>query len=109
MKPAIVARVVGIWAAVLVAPAAGHAIAADRPNVVVFLVDDLGVMDTSVPFLTDPDGRPRRHPLNDFHHTPAMERLAASGVRFSTFYAMSVCSPTRVSLMTKDSTLRVSH
>ncbi|MFM8536661.1 MAG: sulfatase-like hydrolase/transferase [Planctomycetaceae bacterium] len=106
MKPAIVARVVGIWAALLLAPAAAHAIAADRPNVIVFLVDDLGVMDTSVPFLTDPDGRPRRHPLNDFYHTPAMERLAASGARFSTFYAMSVCSPTRISLMTGQNAAR---
>ncbi len=27
-----------------------------RPNIIVFLVDDMGVMDTSVPFLTDPEG-----------------------------------------------------
>ena len=32
--------------------------AAERPNIVVFLVDDMGVMDTSVPFLTDEAGRP---------------------------------------------------
>lgn len=74
--------------------------AADRPNVVVFLVDDMGVMDTSVPFLTDEQNKPKRYPLNDFYRTPSMERLASSGVRFNQFYAMSVCSPTRISLMT---------
>ncbi|MFT5109373.1 MAG: hypothetical protein ACI9UA_005020, partial [Pseudoalteromonas tetraodonis] len=30
---------------------------AERPNIMVFLVDDMGVMDTSVPFLTDGDGK----------------------------------------------------
>ena len=29
------------------------------PNIVVFLVDDMGVMDTSVPFLTDDKGKPK--------------------------------------------------
>ena len=33
--------------------------AADKPNIVVFLVDDMGVMDTSVPFLTDKAGKER--------------------------------------------------
>lgn len=73
---------------------------APPPNIVVFLVDDMGVMDTSVPFLTDDGGRPLRHPLNGFYRTPAMEKLAERGVRFSQFYAMSVCSPSRVSLLT---------
>ena len=27
--------------------------AQDRPNIILFLVDDMGVMDTSVPFLAD--------------------------------------------------------
>ena len=70
------------------------------PNLVVFLVDDMGVMDTSLPFLTDESGRPVRYPLNDYYRTPNMERLAERGVRFSNFYAMSVCSPTRISIMT---------
>ena len=55
--------------------------AALPPNIVVFLVDDMGVMDTSVPFLTDAAGKPVRYPLNDFYRTPNMERLAARGVR----------------------------
>jgi arylsulfatase A-like enzyme len=76
------------------------------PNIVVFLVDDMGVMDTSVPFLTGDDGRPRRYPLNDYYRTPAMERLAGQGIRFNNFCAMSVCSPTRVSIMTGQNAAR---
>ena len=30
--------------------------AQDRPNILLFLVDDMGVMDTSVPFLTNDGG-----------------------------------------------------
>jgi arylsulfatase A-like enzyme len=76
------------------------------PNIVVFLVDDMGVMDTSVPFLTGEDGRPVRHPLNDYYRTPNMERLAAQGIRFNNFMAMSVCSPTRISIMTGQNAAR---
>lgn len=77
-----------------------------KPNIVVFLVDDMGVMDTSVPFLCDSDGKPKRYPLNDFYPTPNMERLAARGTRFSRFSAMSVCSPSRVSLLTGQNSAR---
>jgi arylsulfatase A-like enzyme len=83
-----------------------NAAAADRPNVVVFLVDDMGVMDTSVPFLTDADGKAKRYPLNDYYRTPNMQRLAERGVRFNNFYAMSVCSPTRISIMTGQNAAR---
>ncbi len=76
------------------------------PNLVVFLVDDMGVMDTSVPFLTDMEGKPVRHPLNELYRTPSMERLAARGTRFSQFYAMSVCSPTRLSILTGQNAAR---
>ncbi len=78
----------------------------ERPNVVVFLVDDMGVMDTSVPFLTDEAGKPMRYPLNDYYRTPNMERLAARGIRFNNFYAMSVCSPTRISILTGQNAAR---
>lgn len=74
--------------------------AAKHPNVVLVLIDDMGLMDTSVQFLTDEAGKPKGYPLNDFYQTPNMQRLAKQGVRFSNFYAMSVCSPTRVSIMT---------
>ena len=74
--------------------------AEQQPNVILFLVDDMGPMDTSVPFMTDGHGNAKKYPLNDYYRTPAMARLAASGIRFSTFYAMSVCSPTRTSIIT---------
>lgn len=74
--------------------------AQDRPNIIVFLTDDMGPMDTSVPFITDKHGTPERYPFNDWYRTPGMERLASQGVRFTQFYAMSVSSPSRVSLMT---------
>ena len=94
------------WTALLLG-APSHAAAADSPpNIVVFLVDDMGVMDTSVPFLTDDAGRPIRYPLNDYYRTPHMQRLEERGIRFNNFYAMSVCSPTRVSLMTGQNAAR---
>jgi len=77
-----------------------------KPNIVVFLVDDMGLMDTSVPMLADENGNPQCHPLNDWYRTPNMERLAEQGVRFSNFYAHTVCSPTRVSIMTGQNSAR---
>ena len=29
-----------------------------KPNIILFLVDDMGLMDTSVPMLADKDGKP---------------------------------------------------
>jgi arylsulfatase A-like enzyme len=77
-----------------------------KPNIVIFLIDDMGIMDTSVPFLTDSSGNPQRYPLNEYYRTPNMERLAARGIRFNQFYAMSVCSPTRISIMTGQNAAR---
>jgi arylsulfatase A-like enzyme len=76
------------------------------PHIIVFLVDDLGVMDTSVPFMLDASGQPQRYPLNDFYRTPHLERLAAQGVRLNNFYAMSVCSPTRTSILSGQNAAR---
>lgn len=76
------------------------------PNIMVFLVDDMGLMDTSLPFLPGKSGRPEKLPLNSFYKTPAMERLANQGVRFGRFYANSVCSPTRATIMTGQSSAR---
>jgi len=77
-----------------------------QPNIIVFLVDDMGLMDTQVPFLTDGKGNPVRYPLNDWYRTPGMERLANQGIRFSTFYAQSVSSPTRASIVTGQNATR---
>lgn len=67
---------------------------AQRPNIIVFLVDDMGIMDTSVPFCDSV------MPLNKRYHTPNMQRLANQGVKFVNAYAQPVCTPTRVSLLT---------
>ena len=80
--------------------------AQDKPNIIVFLVDDMGLMDTSLPFDVDREGNPVRNPLNDWYRTPNMERLAQQGIRFSTFYAQSVSSPSRTSLMTGQNAAR---
>jgi len=77
-----------------------------QPNIIVFLVDDMGLMDTSVPFITNSQGQAISQPLNDWYHTPNMEALAAKGTRFSQFYAQSVCSPTRASLLTGQNATR---
>lgn len=84
----------------------GLCLAAEKPNILLVLVDDMGVMDTSVPFLADEQGKPAKHPLNELYHTPSMERLAKQGFRASRFYANSVCSPTRASIMTGQSSAR---
>ena len=80
--------------------------AQERPNIIVFLVDDMGLMDTSLPFDVDKEGNPIRHPLNDWYRTPNMERLAHQGIRFSTFYAQSVSSPSRTSMLTGQNAAR---
>lgn len=72
----------------------GTCLAQQKPNIIVFLVDDMGWMDTSVPF----SGQIRE--LNERYHTPNMERLAKAGVVFTNAYATPVCTPSRVSLMT---------
>ncbi len=59
-----------------------------RPNVVLIVADDLGGMDLGCYG-------------SKFHRTPALDKLAASGVRFTDAYAACpVCSPTRAALMT---------
>jgi len=65
------------------------AIHAKRPNIVFFLVDDLGYMDIGA---NNPD---------TFYETPNVDRIAKSGMRFTNGYAANpVCSPTRYSIMT---------
>ena len=72
----------------------------DRPNIIFFLVDDMGSQDTSVPFYYDTNGDAVVTALNNLYRTPNMEVLAAGGMKFTCAYAHSVCSPTRVSFMT---------
>ncbi|MCP5537990.1 MAG: sulfatase [Akkermansiaceae bacterium] len=73
---------------------------AGRPNILFFLVDDMGWQETSVPFHTEPTK------LNTIYQTPAMVKLASEGLVFTNAYACAVCSPTRVSLMTGQNAAR---
>ena len=67
----------------------------DRPNIILYIVDDMGWQDTSVPFHSS------RTPFNALYRTPNMERLARQGLLFTQAYAASpVCTPTRASIMT---------
>ena len=59
-----------------------------QPNIVFFLVDDLGWMDVGCYG-------------SSFYETPNIDRLAEEGVRFTSAYvACHVCSPTRASIIT---------
>ena len=62
--------------------------AAERPNIVVVLIDDMGWGDLSC------FG-------NQAAKTPNIDRLAAEGIRFRQFYVNSpICSPSRCALTT---------
>lgn len=76
-----------------------HASAA-KPNILFFLVDDMGIADTSVPFLYDHKGEQVDMPLNSRYRTPNIGRLARQGRKFTNAHAYAVCTPTRVALMT---------
>lgn len=65
-----------------------------KPNIIIFLVDDMGWQDCSVPF------DQTKSPLNQRYHTPNMEKLASQGMKFTNAYATPVCTPTRTSLLT---------
>lgn len=65
-----------------------------RPNIIVFLIDDLGWQDTSLAFGPEPTRQ------NAHFRTPNLERLAERGIMFTQAYACAVCSPTRTSLLT---------
>mgnify|MGYP003642546848 FL=1 len=67
---------------------------AKQPNIVVFLVDDLGWQDLSEPFHTEVTEWNRRY------ETPNVERLCREGTKFPHAYAHPVCTPSRVSLLT---------
>ncbi|MBS1669582.1 MAG: sulfatase [Bacteroidetes bacterium] len=64
-----------------------------RPNIIVFLVDDMGWQDCSLPFWDKPT------PQNQIYHTPNMERLAKEGMKFTNAYAAPVCTPSRSSML----------
>lgn len=70
----------------LVASLVTTAALAEKPNIVVILVDDMGWSDLSCYGSEIP--------------TPNLDKLAAEGVRFTQFYNTGRCCPTRASLLT---------
>ncbi len=66
-----------------------------KPNVVFFLVDDLGSGEVGCY-------------ASKFHETPNIDALAAQGMKFTTAYSPSaVCSPSRAALLTGRSPARL--
>lgn len=67
--------------------------AAQQPNIIVMVADDLGWNDVG------------------FHggdiDTPALDRLASEGVELHRFYTTPICSPTRAALMTGRDPIRL--
>jgi arylsulfatase A len=58
-----------------------------KPNVIIFFTDDHGTLDAGCYGATD-------------LHTPNIDRLSRSGVRFTQAYAHTVCCPSRSALLT---------
>ncbi|MGM0498528.1 MAG: arylsulfatase [Bacteroidota bacterium] len=57
-----------------------------KPNIILIMADDIGYSDIGC--------------YGSEIKTPNIDRLANSGVRFSTFYNMAKCNPTRSSMLT---------
>ncbi len=73
-------------------PGAAHPPPSTPPNIVLFLVDDLGWRDTAVSVTSEP-------PVP--FHTPHLAELARRGISFTDAYAAApVCTPTRTSILT---------
>lgn len=57
-----------------------------RPNIILIMADDIGISDIGC--------------YGSEIHTPNIDRLANEGLRFTTFYNMAKCNPTRSSMLT---------
>jgi len=87
----------GVLAVCLAGPVSGKA--QPPPNVIIIVADDMGWGDTG-------------YNGNKIQKTPALDQLAAEGIRFDRFYAAcTVCAPTRASIMTGQNGARmgISH
>ena len=65
----------------------------DKPNIITFVIDDMGWLDTSVAFGEEV------YPHNLRHDTPNIARLAEEGVIMTSAFACPVSSPSRTSMM----------
>ena len=81
-------KILNLIIGAVLAPTMIFASGDEKPNIVIFLVDDFGWKDLSCYG-------------SSYFETPAVDMLAAKGVRFTNAYsACTVCSPTRAALMT---------
>jgi arylsulfatase B len=84
-----------VLALAAIAPLAASAnVEASRPNIVIFLADDLGWADVG-------------YHGEEVIETPNLDRLAAEGVQLDRFYSTPICSPTRAALMTGRDPMRL--
>ena len=57
-----------------------------RPNIILIVADDIGISDIGC--------------YGSEIRTPNIDRLAREGMRFTTFYNMAKCNPTRSTMLT---------
>ncbi len=127
-SPFLVAALAGLSVSAVLAPVAAQT-AGDRPNIILFLMDDMGINDIGAytyPDTSNPYPASGPPPLDNSAYspvaepnsawdavagvsrTPNIDSLAADGARLTSFYAASpVCSPSRSALMTGSYPLRV--
>lgn len=85
-KPVLAALLRAICAALLFSQFAPAAPTTARPNLLLIMSDDMGFSDLGC--------------YGSEVHTPNLDSLAQNGIRFTQFYNMGRCCPTRASLMT---------
>lgn len=73
-----------------------RAVAADRPNIVFILADDVGIEALGCYG-------------GESYETPRLDALAKSGTRFDYGFSMAVCHPTRVCFLTGQYPFRLGH
>jgi arylsulfatase A-like enzyme len=84
--------ILGACLALAMLQAAEPAQRTGKPNVILFLADDMGWMDTTV------NG-------SKYYETPNLERLARRAMRFVNAYTTPLCSPSRACILTGKSSL----
>jgi arylsulfatase A-like enzyme len=73
-----------------------------RPNIIVYMVDDLGWNHISA-------GQATMGTHGDIYHTPNVERLANSGLSFTHAYCQPNCAPTRAAMLSGQYAARVNN
>lgn len=73
-----------------------------RPNIIVYMVDDLGWNHIGVKQST-------LGTANEMYQTPNLERLAAQGLSFTHAYSQPNCAPTRAAMLTGQYPARVNN